>query len=622
MEKWLKRKGPGDPPTPNKKSSVAASVTINNVEKSRPLKKPAPTSVTTSVTTTTVMPSTATMAVLPPNSLHLILPRRKIENRRATSSNSILNGASTKSLVSTSISSAPAAISTITPSVQTLSKEAVLKPIGSVLQATADKSGVVSKNVQREVVENISAQRHVASAGSSLYLSSVRPSQSLPTSKIDIILKNRLDARLGKSEIQTRATPSFLPFADGQRSTVGHNQRDKDIEKEKERKVAEHSEQYENEGQVGGVADSRAERVAVTSKARGMDVPLGKGKGISCTVQQSERRVLSERNDRQVDDIVLSDSSDDEVGEVKGIRGEGRGNGRALSEVKGDTQQYLHEIVDLPPSTADILSENIQPSSVDMMVADESIDPVVETASTCSSDSHSASHSASDGRTGAEKVINDDYVIVQAVINYTIENGIIGFEGVRGERVPNIHAWTGLTAQEQEEEEGVRGEVEGDDEGEGEVEIVEDTITAWEDEQVEDNNDGRLKLSTGSAHCTTTTGTGTVLDLTLTPAPIPGTLGSLPIGAEDILSDLIAIRQQTLDDFIIAGGQKIKRAAAYARNVPYPFIRDPAHYCGPMKFLNRLSFQGKVRQLLCDVLCRAVCLTCLSDCLLVCMLIC
>lgn len=618
MDKWLKRKDPGDPPTPNKKCSVAASVAINNFEKLRPLKKSSP----PSVTTTTVIPSTATMAVLPPNSLHLILPRRKVENRRGTSSNSILNGTSTDSSISISVPSAPAAMSTITPSVQMMGKEAVLKPIGSVLQATADKSGVVIRNVQREVVENISVQRPVKSAGSSLNLSSVRPSQSLPTNKIDIILKDRLDARLGKSEIQTRATPSFLPFAEGQRSTVGHNQQDEGVEKEKEKKVAYQSQQYENEGQVGGVADSRAERVAAISKVRVMEGvgPLGKGKGVSSALQQSERRVLSEKNDRQVDDIVLSDSSDDEGGVVKGSTGRGRDRGRAVTEVNGDTQQCLHEISDLLPSTADILSENIQPSSADVMEGHESADLVLETASISDSYSHS------DGRTDVGKLIDDDSVIVQAVAQNNIENGMIEFEEVSVERVPNIHAWTGLTAQEQEQEEGVRGDVEG----EGGVEIVEDTITAWDDEQDEDNNEGRLRLSTGSPGCTTTagttTGTGTVLDLTLTPAPIPGTLGSLPIGAEDILSDLIAIRQQTLDDFIIAGGQKIKRAAAYARNVPYPFIRDPAHYCGPMRFLNRLSFQGKVRQLLCDVLyctvlyrvtCQYSLLVCLSDCLLV-----
>lgn len=594
MEKWLKRKDPGDPPTPNKKSTVAASVAINNVEKSRQLKKPSP----PSVTTTTVMPSTATMTVLPPNSLHLILPRKKAENRRGTSSNSILNGTSTNSSISTStsssISSVPAAMSTITPSVLTMSKEAVLKPIGSVLQATADKSDAVMRNVHREVVENISVQRPVASAGSALSLSSIRPSQSLPASKIDTILKNRLDARLGKSEIQNRATPSFLPFAVAQRSTILHNQRDKEkeMEKEKELKVADQSEQYENECQVGGVASSRVERVAVTSKARGMDAPQGKGKGVSSALQQSERRVLSERNDRQVDDIVFSDSSDDEGGAVTGSKGRDRGG--AVSEVIGDTHQRLHEIVDLPPSTADNLSKNTQPSCLDMMEGHRSADQAVETASTGDSDNHSHSHSNTDGHTdgstGAGKMIDDDCVIVRAAAHNTIENGMIGFEEVTVERIPNIHAWTGLTAQEQEQEEGVRGEVEG----EGDVEILEDTITAWDDNQDEDNNGGRLFIC--SPGCTTTgTGTGTVLDLTLTPAHIPGILGSLPIGAEDILSDLIAIRQQTLDDFIIAGGQKIKRAAAYARNVPYPFIRDPAHYCGPMKFLNRLSFQGKVR---------------------------
>ena len=597
MEKWLKRKDPGDPPTPNKKSSVAASVAINNVEKSRPLKKPSP----PSVTTTTVMPLMATMTtVLPPNSLHLILPRKKVENRRGTSSNSILNGTSTNFTTSTStstsisisISSVPAAMSSITPSVLTMGEEAMLKPIGSVIQAAADKSGVVARNVQREVVGNISVQRHVASAGSSLSLSSVQPLQSLPTSKIDTLLKNRLDARLGKSEIQTRATPSFLPFAEAQRSTILHNQGEKEKQKEKgreeekERKVADQSQQYANEGQVGGVASSRAEQVA----ARGMDVPLGKGKGMFSAMQQSERRVLSERNDRQADDIVLSDSSDDEGGAVNGSRG--RGRGRAVSEVKNDAQQHLHEISDLPPYTADNMSEKSQPSSVDVMGADRSADLVVETTSTSDCDNHSASHSASDGHTGAGNVIDDDCVIVQALAHKTFENGMIGFEEARVERIPDIRAWTGLTAQEQEREQEVRGEVEGDGEGEREVEINEDTITAWDDEQDEGNNGGLL-LS-GSPGCTTTS-TATVLDLTLTPAHIPGTLGSHPIGAEDILSDLIAIRQQTLDDFIIAGGQKIKRAAAYARNVPYPFIRDPAHYCGPMKFLNRISFQGKVR---------------------------
>ena len=98
-------------------------------------------------------------------------------------------------------------------------------------------------------------------------------------------------------------------------------------------------------------------------------------------------------------------------------------------------------------------------------------------------------------------------------------------------------------------------------------------FSSKEDELEEENwNDG-VKLSSGSVSVS-----APVLDLTLTPVHIPGTLGANPIGAAEILSNLTAIRQQTLDDFIIDGGQKIKRAAAFTKNVPYPFIRDPANF--------------------------------------------
>ena len=448
MDKWLKRKVPGDPPTPNKKSSLAASVARNVVEKSRPLKKPSP----PTVTTVTVVPSTLTATVLLPNSTHLA--PRKLENRRGTSNNSILNCTSANS-----ISRVPATTPTIRRPLLTNSKDTVLKPVDSIIQAVADKSDVGSRNVQGNIVESIPVPRLITTMGSytlSLPTGSVPP---LSARSADAILKKRIVARQEQIEIQTRATPSFLPSAGGNatKSTFVHNKRDEEKEKENEKEKEKEKEkegststststfihnQPEKEGEkiiavestqleivvpLNEMISSMSEVAAAISKAKDMDEPLMKVVPTAC--QMSERRILSEKNDGQVGDIVLSDSSDDE-------------------------------------------------------------------------------------EDGAE-------------------------------------------------------------------------------------NDG-ARVSASSLGSDALSVSVPVLDLTLTPTPvpipvhIPGTLGAIPIGAADILSELIAIRQQTLDDFIIAGGQTIQRAAVYTKNIPYPFIRDPAHYCGPMQFLNRFSFQAKV----------------------------
>jgi hypothetical protein len=99
MDKWLKRKAPGDPPTPETKSSIANSVArITNVD--RKLSKK---SATVVAQPKPIIPQVLKMTVLPPNSMHLILPSRKVEGR-VSSTNSILNKAS-------AVLSAPTAVS-------------------------------------------------------------------------------------------------------------------------------------------------------------------------------------------------------------------------------------------------------------------------------------------------------------------------------------------------------------------------------------------------------------------------------------------------------------------------------------------------------------------------------
>jgi hypothetical protein len=106
MDKWLKRKAPGDPPTPDTKNSIASSVArITNVDRKLSKKSAA-----VVAQPKPVIPEVSKMTVLPPNSMHLILPTRKVEGR-VSSKNSILNKASMVLSAPTSIlSTAKAAI--------------------------------------------------------------------------------------------------------------------------------------------------------------------------------------------------------------------------------------------------------------------------------------------------------------------------------------------------------------------------------------------------------------------------------------------------------------------------------------------------------------------------------
>ena len=99
MDKWLKRKAPGDPPTPDAKSSIAHSVARTSNLNRKLSKK----SATVAAQPVPVIPQVSKMTVLPPNSMHLILPPRKAE-ARTSSTNSILNRAS-------AVLSAPTAMS-------------------------------------------------------------------------------------------------------------------------------------------------------------------------------------------------------------------------------------------------------------------------------------------------------------------------------------------------------------------------------------------------------------------------------------------------------------------------------------------------------------------------------
>ena len=74
----------------------------------------------------------------------------------------------------------------------------------------------------------------------------------------------------------------------------------------------------------------------------------------------------------------------------------------------------------------------------------------------------------------------------------------------------------------------------------------------------------------------------------------PSSENSLSIGIssktnptkKEFIQDLVTLRQDTMDAFVLAGFVRTKEMYASSRSGPLPFIRDPSMFGGPMSVLN------------------------------------
>ena len=60
---------------------------------------------------------------------------------------------------------------------------------------------------------------------------------------------------------------------------------------------------------------------------------------------------------------------------------------------------------------------------------------------------------------------------------------------------------------------------------------------------------------------------------------------------EEFVLDLVTLRQDTMDAFVLAGLKRTKEMYTSYRLGPLPFIRDPSMFCGPMSVLNFRNLQ-------------------------------
>jgi hypothetical protein len=662
MDKWLKRKAPGDPPTPDTKNSIANSVArITNVD--RKLSKK---SATVVAQPKPVLPEVSKMTVLPPNSMHLILPTRKVEGR-VSSKNSILNKASAVLSARTSILSTAKAAVEMLGAAQEISKrnasessdtarrsnqvdsahDLKVKREASVVVAAArsipttcyappalrgsngkcdnavdvtsddsnDENNQRTLNIASDSIPNGSAEGSIKAK---------RTLDTIPKKASSCLQLMKVTGRDGSTEMDLSDSDSSDEEAAGcaaEHLKEGRSCDGKVVEEvlaeakpsnrfvlsaaarisaevRSSRECVDSSSAPECEGE-GSVNDS-----AVTGTVSGTGT-VAKLESVSGT--GTVAKPVCGKGTWTVPDVGNgSGSSDDAVARASGgiVISSSNNKSTVLTAVRA-----IGAAISNSNSNSDANSNSSNSSrSSDPRSSDNSSISVGITVSTVSRDSVTGVADVVAASTAPAAPTAPIVRTVSAIIGAVSATGSDAAEGMictntdtdrapfcdtsvlaSTDREVNVQGreavtsdWVGFTA-----EECGHGEGEGEGEGEADREVDDMSLVMDEDSLTFPPIDTDPSITTQNE----------ILDLTLpssgtAPAlTVPGTLGAKSLGVGEILTHLMEIRQQqTLDDFVIAGGVK-KLSMTPNLSVPAPYIRDPLQYSGPLGMLGRKVFR-------------------------------
>jgi hypothetical protein len=671
MDKWLKRKAPGDPPTPDAKSSIAHSVARTS-NLNRKLSKKSATVVAQPVP---VIPQVSKMTVLPPNSMHLILPPRKAE-ARTSSTNSILNRASAVSSAPTAMSQSAKSTVGLLRTAQEISKRNVSRSsetahssnqvdpahnviviideseavaasrsvpmindmppalkifdgkCGDAVDATSDDSN--DENNQRTL--NIPLEP-ISSGSAEVAIKVDRPLEIVPKKVSNCLQLMKVTGRDGSTEMVLSDSDSSDDEASGCAA-----------EPSKERAtavkevVAEANPSIQSVAKTAasswdgvrksrdcldsaGVLDRKGEGSdgAINNCKSGKDSRIGMGMGMGTGIVSDAGSVSSSSDGTgactgavhgTVGDVLVSSSTDSNTASSAGVKAvcatvncsnSDSSNSNSSSSDCSNVTDRDTTSTDNSSTSADITCSIANCGSVTgaVDVVAVSTGPTVSTISaaadrdtvleTICTDTVSSPVTATSTDRGA---MSDEFTLVSTAREVHVQG--------RGTVSSMPTEWVGFAAEECGHGEG-GGEGEGNREGDNEG----DDMSLVMDED-------SLIFPPIPTDASINAGRNEVQDLTLpsngtTPAhTVPGTLGAKSLGVGEILTHLMEMRQQTLDDFIIAGAVPKKPSGLVPnRSAPAPYIRDPLQFSGPLGIFGRKVF--RVRKffmlLVCIVLC-------------------
>ena len=573
MENWLKRKLPGETSVNYHGGSVAESVALK-CDKSAKLSKK------TSSGTITTVPSTQLvheMTTLLPNSTHLILPKRKIEVK-GPSSNKILN-----------ISSAPTGTSNLSSS----------KLSGRISSVTGSK-GIDEQHILPGTI-------------------SLRSIRQVKKTKMSV----------------SNVAPSLMKSIDsGAMLKVNHNSiAEIDALREQNRKLLLPTKDWEL-STITSVVDASGN--AMKDKA---EIPKSVSVGTQGTVisptddsDQIDAAVHLEEtgynsDDYQIShsiyghirvaDMALSGSSDDDQSnedeDENGDKGEDGDNLHDENENEND----IDNKEEMRTEKENHFTRNRGDTKTDRRVDEESTAQDTtpkENSLSIENKGRAIPHHPRDGEDGEKSLLEREDSLLAG--------------GAKDDMEIVVHDTDVTPSAQEEEKEEEEEEEEGEGEGEGDVVIIrgvkeysadrlisgkvmcvnrdmlkirnereavrgkdreENMIEVKgiekegekDEEEIEKGLDGGDNGDGGDV-CV-------IIDPTHDPAlPVTGILGKKPIGVLNLLKELSAIRQQTLDDFIVAGGEKKKGAMISRMSLALPFIRDPKFLHNPANLLHRI----------------------------------
>ena len=673
MDKWLKRKAPGDPPTPDAKSSIAHSVARTSNLNRKLSKK----SETVAAQPVPVIPQVSKMTVLPPNSMHLILPPRKAE-ARTSSTNSILNRASAVSSAPTAMSQSAKSTVGLLRTAQEISKRNVSRSsetahrsnqvdpahnviviideseavavsrsvpmindmppalkifdgkCGDAVDATSDDSN--DENNQRTL--NIPLEP-ISSGSAEVAIKVDRPLEIVPKKVSSCLQLMKVTGRDGSTEMVLSDSDSSDDEASGCAA-----------EPSKERATAVKEVVAEAGPSIQSVANTAASSwdgvrnsrdcldsagldrkgegsdSAINNCKSGNDSPIGMGIGTGIV---SDAGSVSSSSDGTgagagactgavhdtVGDVLISSSTDSNTASLTGVKAVCATVNCSSSNISNSNSDSSDSSDSSNNTGRDTTSTESSSTSADITCSIAncgSVTGAVDVVAVSTAPTVSAISAAADRDTVLETICTD--TATSTATTTSTDREALSDEPTPVSTAREVHVqgrgtvssmpteWVGFTA-----EECGHGEGEGQGEGQGDNEGDDMSLVMDEDS---------LIFPPIHTDASINAGRNEVQDLTLpsngtTPAhTVPGTLGAKSLGVGEILTHLMEMRQQTLDDFIIAGVVPKKPSGLVPnRSAPAPYIRDPLQFSGPLGIFGRKVF--RVRKffmlLVCIVLC-------------------